>query len=154
VAAWWGAVIATLLLGWDVIKWVRRNTPRLKIDVRQTEEQLADELVVGVVNIGEVPALIELVEFRCFARRAFFFQKDIKLSRYFCLFGSEFSPKTLKAGEAWQVMTGLLEKPPSLSIRPIAVRIDIYEAHARRPYRAHPEARRFLEWIGRFLEKK
>jgi hypothetical protein len=56
LAAWWGAIVATGVAIWDFVKWKRRNTPRLKIEARQNED---DEFVVKIANIGEVPALIE-----------------------------------------------------------------------------------------------
>ncbi len=31
IAAWWGAIIATLVLGWDVFKWKQTGRPRLRL---------------------------------------------------------------------------------------------------------------------------
>ena len=105
LAAWWGAIVATGVAIWDVVKWKRRNTPRLKIETRQNED---DEFVVKIANIGEVPALIEEVRFICFARHRFFFRKQIELEPRFSLFGDSGSPPvTLASGEPWEIYTVL-----------------------------------------------
>ena len=152
LAAWWGAIVATGVAIWDVVKWKRRNTPRLKIETRQNED---DEFVVKIANIGEVPALIEEVRFICFARHRFFFRKQIELEPRFSLFGDSGSPPvTLASGEPWETKIGpettLRTGLPWFSQKPVGVRIDIYEAHRRRPYRLHPDARRFIQWIRSF----
>lgn len=33
IAAWWGAIIATFVLVWNVIKWIKMNKPKIKISV-------------------------------------------------------------------------------------------------------------------------
>ena len=43
IAAWWGAIIATLVLGWDIFKW-KQTGPRLRLSVSS-----------GMITHGDVP---------------------------------------------------------------------------------------------------
>ena len=61
IAAWWGAVIATLVLGWDFFKW-KQTGPRLSLSVSpgmkaQGSVPNADPdksyVLVEVVNVGD-----------------------------------------------------------------------------------------------------
>jgi len=69
VAAWWGALVATLVLVWDVIKWARRGA-RVSLRV-QTNMQLLggypkDEntyISVRATNSGDASTTIENMGF-------------------------------------------------------------------------------------------
>lgn len=60
-AAWWGAIIATIVLGWDIYKW-HRSKSNIRVSaspdmqtVNQLEGRLEDDknIVVEVVNNGD-----------------------------------------------------------------------------------------------------
>jgi hypothetical protein len=61
VAAWWGAVLATFVLGWDVYKWFHRT--HLRVTVRPNMLVLGEtpprfHVTVEVVNDGEQPVTL------------------------------------------------------------------------------------------------
>ena len=56
IAAWWGAAIATAVLGWDIYKWARSG-PRLTVKALPNMQLLEDRteaknILVEVVNRG------------------------------------------------------------------------------------------------------
>lgn len=57
IAAWWGAVIATLVLGWDIFKW-KQSGYKLRLSLRPEMQLIGDDsgrlyVVIEVVNIGD-----------------------------------------------------------------------------------------------------
>ena len=61
IAAWWGAVVATLVLGWDVFKW-RKTGLRLRLSISPGMKTHGDVpnagpqksyVLIEVVNIGD-----------------------------------------------------------------------------------------------------
>ena len=79
IVAWWGAVLASVVFIWDIIKW-RRNSPRLRLIVRPNiiypdskKIQVGDDdrgnkqatikpsIHIEVVNVGLVPTTITSV---------------------------------------------------------------------------------------------
>lgn len=72
LAAWWGAVIATLVLVWDLFKWLRSG-PRLDLRVewrrevpRRGEEHYGNALrwtlTIEVANVGDAPTTLTRLE--------------------------------------------------------------------------------------------
>lgn len=47
-AAWWGAVVATIVLLWDVFKWRRTHTALIRLKVRRENNFNAQALIEGV----------------------------------------------------------------------------------------------------------
>ncbi len=67
IVAWWGAIIATLVLIWDIYKW-KRTGPILRVRVKSNMKTTGipmyenDTLVViEAVNMGDRPTTITLV---------------------------------------------------------------------------------------------
>lgn len=67
VVAWWGAIVATVILLWDIYKWVASG-PKLRINVRSNRQLIGfpgreDESLVTVeaVNIGDRPTTLTAV---------------------------------------------------------------------------------------------
>ncbi len=148
VAAWWGALVATAVAVWDVVKW-RKRGPRLKIQVRQPDND-DSEFEVELSNVGEIPALIEKVWLRVFTRRALIFLRSIDLKHCFTLSGNNgFPPLTLTASEPWAVNIVLHKRLPRLAVKAVKVRIEIHEAHRKKAYRIYPPADRFLKWFNK-----
>ncbi len=62
VAAWWGAIVATIALGWHILRDVR-SKGRLKVEaifqVSSNEPPLLPELTVQVTNVGSKPILVQ-----------------------------------------------------------------------------------------------
>jgi hypothetical protein len=79
IAAWWGAIVATAVLSWDVVKWIKAG-PRLRVLTRvnvgypdsrvvrteQTEagnvHHLATYCHIEVLNVGDRPTTIISIE--------------------------------------------------------------------------------------------
>ena len=156
-AAWYGAIVATGALLWnivrDIIRWFRHG-PRLKISASQPAHYGPDSFVVEVTNTRPPAAMIESVKLRCFARRWFFFRKEIDHEGAFGLSGSmDFPPNvTIEDAHHWEVhldpriLLSSMFKAKFTSVNTVCV--EIREAHRRRPYRCYPDARRFLAWVG------
>ena len=62
IAAWWGAIIATLVLGWDVFKWKQTGRPRLQLkalpDMKPhgpvpNADPNKTYVLIEVVNVGD-----------------------------------------------------------------------------------------------------
>lgn len=69
IAAWWGASVATLVLGWDVFKWARRGA-RVSFRVQANMQVLGghpkDErtyISLRATNHGDTPTTIENMGF-------------------------------------------------------------------------------------------
>lgn len=67
IAAWWGAIVASLVFMWDVLKW-RRDKARLEIQVdgniKVLNEDEADQrhwIKVSVINSGSRATTIQMV---------------------------------------------------------------------------------------------
>lgn len=67
IAAWWGAVVASLVLGWDILKWAR-DKARLKVSVKgnmlvigEPDDDQRHWIQVSVVNTGSRPTTIKMV---------------------------------------------------------------------------------------------
>jgi hypothetical protein len=62
VAAWWGAIVATIALGWNILRAVRLKG-RLKLQamyrVDSTQPHLPPVLTVRVTNVGSKPIMVQ-----------------------------------------------------------------------------------------------
>jgi hypothetical protein len=141
-AAWWGAVIATIVLAWDIIKW-RSRGPRLRTLISRRDSQEL-EFRVFVSNTGDQAATIESVMLKCFERRLWIFRKRMDLHHVFSLSGSNgFPPLTLQPGEPWEVFISPCRQIPKLPPRErLILVIEIQESHRSRPYRYYPDLAR------------
>ena len=146
-AAWWGAVIATMVLGWDIIKW-RSRGPRLRTLISQRD---AGELEfrVFVSNTGDQPATIESVMLKCFERRLWIFRKRVDLYDVISLSGNNgFPPLTPQPGEPWEVFIDPCRQIPKLPPRGrLILAIEIQESHRSRPYRYYPDSAGFNKFV-------
>ena len=66
IAAWWGAIIASIVLLWDMFKWFNKGAkisinaiPNMRI-VNDIESDLDDKKIIfaEVFNMGEMPTTI------------------------------------------------------------------------------------------------
>lgn len=69
VLAWWGAIISTAVLAWDVYKWLKTGHPRLLLSAHGNFEQVQSNsaqklIVVRVTNDGDKPTTISLITYR------------------------------------------------------------------------------------------
>lgn len=107
VAAWWGAVIATLVLLWDVYKW-RHAGPKVSLDVRSNmftsgHPELDGKrlFLIGAANNGDRPTTITKLVFAYYGgfwsllrrKPQYFFIKSTGLKHTL--------PHKLEVGETW-----------------------------------------------------
>jgi hypothetical protein len=69
IVAWWGAILATIVFVWDIIKW-RLAGPKLRLTIRSSmktvnmpEYEGKTLLIAEVVNYGDRPTTITHVVF-------------------------------------------------------------------------------------------
>ena len=69
IVAWWGAVLATIVLLWDVFKW-RRTGPRIRMSVRPNSTIYSDPelegktlILVSATNVGDRPTTLESLRY-------------------------------------------------------------------------------------------
>lgn len=75
LVAWWGAVIATLILVWDIIKWKKTGT-KLRLSVssgmkvaNDPELEEDDFIMIIVTNVGDRPTTITQVALKFYNNR-------------------------------------------------------------------------------------
>jgi len=72
--AWWGAVISTAVLVWDVYKWQKTSRPRLVVNTNGDFQDLDSNnpqkyVSLTVTNIGDKPTTLNLVTFKYYATK-------------------------------------------------------------------------------------
>jgi hypothetical protein len=151
-AAWWGAVVATVVFAWDIIKW-KKNGPRLKVSVAQTEQCGPMDFALVATNIGNEPALVEKVSLQLLVGT--FRRKIVILDGPFSLSGGYgFPPVTIAPGHPWFVRIGLSKKLPQFPSKSYRVFVEFHEAHREKPRRIFPDASRFIAEVKRQVEKQ
>src|SRR6266702_2994411 len=80
-AAWWGAILATIVFAWEIVKWFRAG-PRLRVRTAP-EMQMEDGcgglspekyITFSVVNVGDAPTTVThlfLTYYSSWLRRVF-----------------------------------------------------------------------------------
>src|SRR5664280_959432 len=145
LAAWWGAVISTSVLIWDVIKW-KRNGPRLIASFFTTEAK--SSLRVRLTNIGGLSASIADVTPYLFK------YVNGRRRRWTFPFGTSYTitkllPVMLQPGDTYTLQFFLPDNPmrhpqdgkpffpitafklPSSGLK---IAIEVTESHKRKPY--------------------
>jgi len=108
VAAWWGAVIATAVLIWDIYKW-RTAGPRIALDVRSGMKFLNDPsgkddffITVRVTNTGDRPTTITNMGFAYYSSFVrYLLKKPTKAVTIFRPGTPHQLPHILKPGDIW-----------------------------------------------------
>jgi len=123
-AAWWGAVVATAVFGWEVFKWLRSG-PRIRISVAREPGalhpvvSLAGDVIrmrvrhdyrLGVANVGDSPTTITSIQIHFYKGiRAELFDRPVG-TRYLLT-----SDLRLNPGDLWSVK--LEENLPTYAAR-------------------------------------
>lgn len=107
--AWWGAVISTAVLAWDVYKW--RNTGHAKLSVR-ANGNLQDAhsrnpqkfIAITVTNNGDKPTTVALITFRYMKSKFQKWRKQKSEQRGFFNPGNPTAllPYKLEVGAEWK----------------------------------------------------
>jgi hypothetical protein len=111
IVAWWGAIVATIVILWDIFKWYTTGprilmtvTPNMKI-VGNPELEEDTHIIIYASNVGERPTTLENLWFvwypnlwKCFRRKPEqnLFVKNPGRHRSF--------PYKLEVGERWEGM--------------------------------------------------
>lgn len=109
IVAWWGAIIATLVLAWDIFKW-RQTGANLRIFTKSGMKTFGipttqdDTFVtVRVTNIGDRPTTITVIGLRYYKNR--WNKLRNKVDQHFLVpkpsFGHQPLPYVLNVGEEW-----------------------------------------------------
>lgn len=150
--AWWGAVVATLVLAWDVAKWLRAGPivkTRIQLDtwypdgrvikVEKDEhgesKELADYCHIELVNIGNFPTTIMGISASHLEKK-----NQAKMScsdQRFTLHYGKMLPHVLPPGEVWSCrleMSDLFR----LSKRGKPY-IEVHLSHMKKPFKIWPK---------------
>lgn len=79
IVAWWGAIVATLILIWDVYKW-KRSGPMLKVTARPNMRSMEKNsegvyIIVEVSNIGDKSTTLTHLVGVCYKSRLAMFHR-------------------------------------------------------------------------------
>ena len=111
-AAWWGAIVATVVLLWDVYKWKKAGA-NVSISVSpdmqlfQPGQGLEDKtyIVVEVVNNGDRPTTITHLFLKTFKNRFEYFRKKTSMNAVVPdPGGTQGIPFVLEPGNRWNGM--------------------------------------------------
>lgn len=67
--AWWGAIVSTAVLAWDVYKWLKTGHPKLVVSangnfVLVQSNSSQKYIVVRITNNGDKPTTLSLITYR------------------------------------------------------------------------------------------
>src|SRR4051812_48329334 len=67
--AWWGAIISTAVLAWDVYKWRKTGHPKLVVRANGNLQDAHSNnpqkyIAIKVTNVGDKPTTLALITFR------------------------------------------------------------------------------------------
>ena len=145
IAAWWGAGVATLLLLWDIYKWVTLG-PRLRMVVQGDMLVMGDParkgekfVTVRVTNRGNQSTTLTNL---CLAHFSSTFKKWLrrKSQSFVVTLPAHQIPHTLKPGGIWDGQVIQDEEIESLA-RDGYLEVELYHSHSRRPMRARAVVR-------------
>jgi hypothetical protein len=142
LAAWWGAVIATIVLLFDFYKWARSG-PRIRCDPKYGWKMKVDGvdddneyIFFPVTNAGDRPTTI--------TRQGALYSPD-RIKRYFCkpkeqfffkggLHGMGKIPMIIKPGEIWDGCAAITDDMHRLMNKVGYLYLSLEFSHRQRPY--------------------
>lgn len=142
LAAWWGALIATIVLLFDYYKWARSG-PRIRCDSKYGWKMMVEGvddnneyIIFSVTNTGNLPTTIT-------KQAALYWPNRIK--RYLCKSTTQFYikgglhgmgqiPMIIKPGEIWNGAARINDDIHSLMNEVGYLYLSLEFSHRRRPY--------------------
>lgn len=140
LAAWWGALIATIVLLFDCYKWAISG-PRIRCDSKygwkiMVEGDNNEYIFFSVTNTGDCPTTIT---------KQFALYWPNRIKRYFCkskkqfyikggLYGMGEIPMIIKPGEVWNGLGQINDDIRSLMNKGGYLFLSLEFSHRRRPY--------------------
>jgi len=108
IAAWWGAIVASLVLAWDIYKWknqgpqlTMRLSPHMKVIGDPTREGIT-WITITVSNIGDRPTTIKGVGFEYYKNWFHRLRCHVDESAVFPNPSNNFPlPRVLNPGDEW-----------------------------------------------------
>ncbi len=142
LAAWWGALIATIVLLFDYYKWARSG-PRIRCDSKYGWKMMVDGVVdsdeyvfFSVTNTGDRPTTI--------TKQAVLHWPN-RIKRHFCKSKTQFwikgdlhgmgqIPMIIKPGEIWNGTARINDEIHKLMNKDGYLYLSLEFSHRRRPY--------------------
>jgi hypothetical protein len=149
VAAWWGAVAATLVIVWDVYKWATSG-PRVRIRVEADRLMVGDPMregetfiTVRATNTGDRPTTLTNLGFSYY--RSWWHRKLLRKpdsNAVVTLGGTPHQlPHKLEPGGVWDGAAIQDEELKKMAAHGYLEMV-VYQSHTGRPKRAHVERTR------------
>jgi hypothetical protein len=143
IAAWWGAIIATAVLVWDVVKWIWSG-PRIHLEAQGGMAIVGSNMPpddrtyirVGIQNRGRAPTTVSGLGAFTYSSRFNRFRKNSEHGFVIILPAFvEPLPKRLEPGEEWKgafEQNGVIESALSSGV----VEVIVSASHTDKPIRA------------------
>jgi len=108
VAAWWGAVVASIVLIWDIYKW-KTDGPKLNMLVTPNMKCMGDPsrenitwVFATITNVGSRPTTIKSIGMWYYKNKFNYFRNKVEFAAIFPNPNDQFRlPYVLKPGEEW-----------------------------------------------------
>ncbi|MFL6211185.1 MAG: hypothetical protein ACJ74W_20215 [Pyrinomonadaceae bacterium] len=109
--AWWGAIVSTVVIVWDVYKWRKTGHPKLIVrangnfqDAHSVNPQ--KYIAIKITNVGDKPTTLSLITFRYYKTKPSKWRKQEADKRGFFqpLRPSAPLPYKLEVGTEWSAM--------------------------------------------------
>jgi hypothetical protein len=147
IVAWWGAILATVVFVWDIIKW-RLAGPKLRLTIRSSmktinvpEYEGKTLLIAEVVNYGDRPTTITLLTFFYYRNRWNWLRNQADQKTAVMVPNTRQSiPFELRPGNSWSgfaIQDKAMENAETLEkmAREGYLFCAIYHSHSTRPLR-------------------
>ncbi len=143
IVAWWGAILATVVFGWDIYKW-RTSGPRLRLSIRPNQIVIGDSsregktyISIWVTNIGDRPTTLQSLGFHVFEKRFHRFRRFRRKAVMSAIFpnpNEQFPlPHKLEPGTQWLGLMPQSEVAEEAKGR--FIEIELGHSHAEHPIR-------------------
>ena len=108
MAAWWGAIVASIILIWDVYKW-KTDGPKLNVFLSPNMKTFGDPsrdaitwVAVTVTNVGSRPTTLKSTGMWYYKNRIDYWRHKVLFAAIFPNPNDRFPlPTVLKPGEEW-----------------------------------------------------
>ncbi len=139
ILAAWGALIATSILIWDVIKW-RRQRPVISIlttGIGYERNSVVEQFfaLIDLSNIGSIPTTITNLTIESYLDEESFSQKKYQDKTSFTK--EDGIPYTLKVGDCWQIKIPMVIRGKDFKTTEVADIVVIAIRDAFNSYKSH-----------------
>ena len=146
-AAWWGAIVATIIAIWEFLKWIGAGA-KLKINIYYWEENEGLGFRLIIINVGDAPASVEDMSLKIYRKKFLFFRFYETDIHRFSYVGGEMEmrlpPFLLSQGENWE---SSIYPPNDFKYVPknnANLFLFVSESHRKKPYIVKVKVEKFL----------